>query len=165
MKVSESGIDHILKEEGFSSKAYFDDYKDTARVEHSIGYGHQIKPHEEYLMTKIITKEEGKAIFRADLAQREKEVKALLKVPVTQNQFDALVMFYYNAPRGARAVIALINAKSPTSNIVTTWRSYNKWLAKGPNPLPALVRRRELELKLFLGSSYDQYGSKKKERT
>jgi GH24 family phage-related lysozyme (muramidase) len=56
-----------------------------------------------------ITNAECDAIFAADIAPCERAVNRLLKVKVTQHQFDALVDTYFNCPSAVDA-IKLINA-------------------------------------------------------
>lgn len=150
MNTSAQGIDLILAEEGFSPKPYFDDKRDTARIEYSIGYGHQIKPDEEHLLTAKISREKGREIFEKDLKHFEKIVKGWLKKNLNQNEFDAIVTFAYNTPKGALEVIKLINAGRPESEVLAKWRKYVYWKAQdAKKPWPALVKRREKEIALF----------------
>lgn len=63
----------------------------------TIGYGHELSPTENY--PNGITKTQGENLLRTDILEAEIEVRDWLdanKVPVTQNQFDALVMFIFN---------------------------------------------------------------------
>ena len=57
-----------------------------------------------------ITRDEADAILSRDLEPCERHVNVLLKVPVTQHQFDALCDTYFNCPTAAVAAIRLINA-------------------------------------------------------
>ena len=47
------------------------------------------------------TAEQAKAYFKHDLAKFEKTVNESVTVPLTQNQFDALVSLTYNIGSGA----------------------------------------------------------------
>jgi len=57
-----------------------------------------------------ITAEQADEILGKDLAPCERAVDRLLKVEVTQHQFDMLVDTYFNCPTGAVAAIKLFNA-------------------------------------------------------
>lgn len=57
-----------------------------------------------------ITHDQADEILSRDLEPCVRRVNALLKVKVTQHQFDALVDTYFNCPSAAVAAIKLINA-------------------------------------------------------
>ena len=88
MKASSLCYDLIKHHEGFRSKPY----NDSGGVP-TIGWGHMILPGESYAE---ITKEQGQKILEADVANAEYLVKSLVKVDLTQNQFDALTSFIFN---------------------------------------------------------------------
>jgi len=99
MRMSAEGLGLVKEFEGLRLKAY----KCPAAV-WTIGYGHTsaagaptVNPGME------ITKEEAEAILKRDMVQYEAGVEKLVKVELTQGQFDALVDFAYNAGVGALA--------------------------------------------------------------
>lgn len=57
-----------------------------------------------------ITRAQADALLSADLAPCERAVNRLLKVDVTQHQFDCLADTWFNCPAAAIAAIKLINA-------------------------------------------------------
>lgn len=59
----------------------------------TIGWGHT---GADVKMGMVITQARADELLRLDLAQFEKDVRSLLKVTVTQKQFDALVCFAFN---------------------------------------------------------------------
>lgn len=59
----------------------------------TIGYGHKIKPEENFGQ---INEQQADALFKVDVANAEKLIKKYIKVNVTQTQFDALVSFAYS---------------------------------------------------------------------
>lgn len=61
----------------------------------TIGYGHIIGAHEQYLMTKAISIEEAEKLFDSDVAVREQFVDELIP-PCKQNEFDAIVLLVFN---------------------------------------------------------------------
>lgn len=77
----------------------------------SIGFGHTNAaglPKIEQGMR--CTRAEADEILSRDLGPCERAVDRLLKVEVTQHQFDMLVDTYFNCPTGAVAAIKLFNA-------------------------------------------------------
>ncbi|MGB6193776.1 MAG: lysozyme, partial [Terracidiphilus sp.] len=75
--------------EGFRSRTYLD-----VAGKATIGYGHLLGAHEAFLGE--ITAAQAEALLAADVAQAEQSVARLVKVPLTQGQFDALVDFTFN---------------------------------------------------------------------
>lgn len=93
MQLSEHGEDIIKSFEGLSLSAY----RDSAGV-WTIGYGstryHDGKPVKPD--DKLANKVQAEALFRNILDEYVNAVKNKTHVPLTQNQFDALVSFTYN---------------------------------------------------------------------
>lgn len=104
MKVSPEGRKEIAKHEGNELEAY----QDIVGV-WTIGVGHTaaaggIKP----VKGMRITMAESDAILAQDLRTFEKAVLDAVKVPLTQNQFDALVSLAFNIGGGAFAKSTLV---------------------------------------------------------
>ena len=98
MQISENGLKIIKNFEGLSLSAY----RDVAGV-WTIGYGSTryhdgkgVKPGD-----KLASGAQADALFKNTLGQYENAVNEYVKVPLTQNQFDALVSFTYNEGTGA----------------------------------------------------------------
>lgn len=93
MKTSEKGQQLIKKTEAFMSRPY----RCPAGVP-SIGYGTTVYPNGKAvsMYDPAITIEQANAYFAHDLNRFERDVLSLVKVPMTQGQFDALVSFAYN---------------------------------------------------------------------
>ena len=89
MQLSTAGLDLIRKSEGFRPKTYFD----IAGVP-TIGYGHRLEPKESF--PDGICPTEADVILSWDVRIAEQAVTCLVKVPLTQSQFDALVDFTFN---------------------------------------------------------------------
>jgi lysozyme len=89
MKTSASGIEAITQREG--ERLYV--YKDSGGLE-TIGVGHLLTAFEKY--PNGITKAQSRALLVSDLSSAENAVNALVKVPLTQARFDALVSFVFN---------------------------------------------------------------------
>lgn len=93
-RTSDDGVRFLKDEEGFRPKAYWD-VKQWA-----IGYGHKIIPGDGLTRNSVITDEQATQILRRDLLEREATLRRLVKVPVNQRQFDALISLLYNLGAG-----------------------------------------------------------------
>lgn len=92
-QVNEEGIALIKKWEGFRNAIY----KDTAG-NLTIGIGHKILPGEDF--SAGLSDEEVLSLFQSDTAKAEDIIAANIDVPLTDNQFGALVCLVFNC--GAR---------------------------------------------------------------
>lgn len=91
MKTSDNGIKQIKLREGEILHGYLD-----SKGLLTIGVGHLVKKGEFYRLHQTITLEESTRLLRADLKHAEDAVNSIVKVPLTQNQFDALISFVIN---------------------------------------------------------------------
>ena len=146
MKTSPAGISLIQEFEGRRLEAY----KCPAGI-WTIGYGHtsaagapEVKPG------MVITKQEANDILIRDLVKYENAVDRLVKVPLTQNQFDALVSFAFNVGEGALAKSTLLK-KLNAGNYDAVPAELMKWTKGGGKELPGLVRRRRAEAAMWRG--------------
>jgi lysozyme len=139
MKCNKAGKDLIKKWEGLRLKAYLC----PAGVP-TIGYGHT----GDVKMGNKITEHQADVIFDLDLEKFEEGVTKLLKVPVNENQFAALVSFAYNVGLGAlgkSTLLRLVNSGKGLPEL-----EFAKWTRGGGKVLPGLVKRRQEEALLFL---------------
>src|SRR5258706_16388306 len=98
MKTSPNGRNLIESFEGLILQSY-DDYNDhivnTGDTVHgtlTIGYGHtSVAGPPSVHLGQTLSKDEADQILAADLGRVEQEVNKLVKVPLNQNQYDALV--------------------------------------------------------------------------
>jgi lysozyme len=84
-----------------------------------------------------------------DLEDAEAAVNELVKVPLTQGQFDALVDFVFNlgaAKFAASTLLKLLNA----GNYTAAAAQFKLWCHAGDKVAPGLVKRRAAETDLFL---------------
>ncbi|WP_293958319.1 lysozyme [uncultured Fusobacterium sp.] len=142
MKISDKGIEFLIKEEGEVLHAY----RCAAGV-WTIGVGHTggVTPNMK------ITKEQSRQLLKSDLCRFEKAVNETIKHELLQHQFDALVSFSFNV--GTQAFInstlaKKINANAPWNEIRAEFLRWNK---AGGKVLAALTSRRKREAKLFYG--------------
>jgi lysozyme len=141
MQMSDAGIDVMLKKfEGCKLKAY----RCPANVL-TIGFGHtSAAGAPEVTEGMTITQQQALDILHRDLSQYEQGVEKLVKVQLTQNQFDVLVDFAYNAGLGALAKSGLLRAVN-AKNFDAVPDELMKWTKGGGKVLPGLVKRRQAE--------------------
>lgn len=112
----------------------------------TIGYGHTGADVYEGL---TITLAQAETLLERDLRTSEGYVNSLVKVGLTQNQFDALVSFVYNVGGGAfkdSTLLRLLNAGDYTGAADQLLR-WNKAQGK---VMAGLIKRRQKERELFL---------------
>lgn len=147
MRMSDAGIEAMLKKfEGCKLKAY----KCPAGIL-TIGFGHTSAAGEPIVTPDlVITKQEALDILHRDLKKFEEGVDNLVKVHLTQNQYDVLVDFAYNAGIGALKSSSLLK-KVNAGDFDAVPAELMKWTkgkipGKGSQVLPGLVNRRNAEV-------------------
>jgi len=88
--------------------------------------------------------------LKQDIAEREKRIKGLIKVPVTANMKAALVSLAYNIGTGAFAsstLLRLLNSGADKKLVADQFLRWNKVQGK---EVKGLTNRRKLERELFL---------------
>ena len=145
MQLSAEGLDLIKKSEGFRDRVYLD----VAGFP-TIGYGHLIKPHESF--PSGITEPQATAILSSDVQDAEQSVARLVKVALTQGQFDALVDFCFNLG-AARLASSTLLRELNVGDYQAAARQFLVWDHAGGAVVAGLEARREAELKLWTGPS------------
>lgn len=84
-----------------------------------------------------------------ELAEKSKAVSSVVKVALTQNQFDALASFAYNVGSGAFAKSTMLK-KINAGDMQGAADQFPLWNKGGGQVLPGLVKRRAAERALFL---------------
>ena len=143
MRTSQKGISLIKSFEGLRLKSY----QDSVGV-WTIGYGatRGIGPG----MT--ITTEQAERMLMNDIARFEPELDRLAKVPLNQNQWDALMSFVYNlgsANLGSSTLLKLLNA----GDYAGAAEQFPRWNKAGGQVLEGLTKRRAAERAMFLGAA------------
>ena len=82
MHLSNAGLELLKKSEGYLSSTY----RDVAGFP-TIGFGHRVQPGENF--EAGISPAKGEAILARDVKVAEEAVARLVKVPLTQGQFDS----------------------------------------------------------------------------
>lgn len=125
----------------------FDAYLCPAGV-WTIGYGHTggVKKGD------AITEEEADILLSRDVQDAERAINSYVKVAINQNQFDALVSFVYNLGSGNFKSSTLLR-KLNQCDYLGAANEFERWNKAGGKVLNGLVRRREVEVNLFIGVS------------
>lgn len=149
MKISPAGLALIKRFEGFRNFVYLD-----AVGKATIGWGHLLLEGESF--PQGITEQEGDAMLEADLAPVELAVSTLVRVPLTQPQFDALCSFTYNEGVGTlrrSTMLQTLNAGRyaaiPDALYHVDESGQHGFIFAGGNVLPGLVARRQAEIALW----------------
>jgi len=158
MHMSQGGLDNLLKKfEGCKLKAY----RCPANV-CTIGYGHTSAAGAPQVADgMIITQADAEDILKRDIVKYEIAVMDLVKVKLTQNQFDVLVDFAYNAGVGnlkSSTMLKKVNA----GDLDAVPAELMKWTKGGGKVLPGLVRRRQAAGAWW---SADQHVEEQEQRT
>jgi len=111
----------------------------------TIGFGHAIKQGEHF---SKITKEEAYDLLKKDLLTAENAVCTLIRVPLENWQYDALVDFvfnlgYYSLQRSA------LRSKLNRGEYYEASLEFDRWVWAKGRVLRGLVRRRRTERILF----------------
>jgi len=136
----QGGIDLIKRFEGLRLRSYLC----PANV-WTIGYGHT----GNVTSNQIITSEQAESILKSDLKRFENSVSDVVKVPLNQNQFDALVSLAFNIGSGAFAkstLVKLLNNRDYSGAA----EQFLRWNQAGGRVLDGLSKRRAAERSLFL---------------
>jgi GH24 family phage-related lysozyme (muramidase) len=155
-KMSPAGVDHLKLYEELRLKPYDDRTGKEVRSakeckgKPTIGWGHVILPDEEHLF-KGITERKAEEIFRKDLAPRERQVAALVKVPLTQGQFDALVSFEFNTGRLATSTLL---RRLNQGQYAAVPQQLMLWVNDDGKRVEGLVNRRKKEVRMWRGEGY-----------
>lgn len=160
MKTSLAGAKLIADFEGFPNDGR--PYNDPVGYA-TVGYGHligkrRVEPadaHSQWIEGQHtpgrLTEAEGERLLIVDLHERELAVERLVKVPLSQNEFDAVMSLVYNIGVGNFAdstVLRRLNTADPQGAA----DAFLLWTKAGspPRVLDGLVRRRRAERALFL---------------
>ena len=145
ISVSNKGVDLICEFEGKRLVAY-----DDGVGVWTIGFG-TIKYPNGVRVKKgdTCTLDQAKEYMRHDLIEFEHTVNSSVKVPLNQNQFDALVSLAYNIGSNAFKSSTLVK-KLNTGDYQGAADQFNVWVNAGGKRMQGLVNRRDKEKLLFL---------------
>jgi lysozyme len=142
MRISERGLALIRESEGFSATVYL-----CPAGKPTIGYGHVVEDGEDFSAGGIRV-DQAETLLIQDVAVAERAVSRLVTVEVSQNEFDALVVFAYNIGIHAfekSTLLRFLNAGDKQAAAA----QFGHWVYGGGVILAGLVNRRAAETALF----------------
>jgi len=140
MPTSPIGLALIKEFEGCSLKAYLCPAKKA-----TIGYGNTFYTNgSKVKMGDTITQEQADELLRQTLKGFESIISKRIKVPLNQNQFDALVSHTFNTG-GSDTLFKLINEGKDVKQWWTT-----RYIQADGVVQKGLIRRRKAEYDLFM---------------
>lgn len=142
MQLSAAGLDFIKSHEGFSAVPYNDGFGFW-----TIGYGHRIKTGESFTR---ISQAEALQLLAADTAWAQSAVKRLVRVPLTQSMFDALVSLVFNWGEGNFSRSSHLQKLNAGDYYGAADRISQHPITSAGQVAPGLVRRRREESQMFL---------------
>lgn len=146
MKISQAGLDLIKEFEGLR----LDAYQDSVGV-WTIGYGSTYWPDGRKVKKgdKLANEAEAEQLLRDTVKTYEAGVNRVVKVHITQNQFDALVSFAFNLGVTALEKSTLVR-KLNQIDVIPVANEFSRWTKAGGKEMEGLRRRRAAERELFL---------------
>lgn len=140
MKTSNNGIELIKRHEGLVLQAYL-----CPAGVWTIGHGHTrgVKPSDR------INPQQAEQFLREDLRSAETIVLRLVRKPLTQNQFDALVSFVFNIGAGNFQASTLLRRVNENPLNPDIRGELGRWIYAKRVVLPGLVKRRKDEADLY----------------
>ncbi len=148
MKLDEAGEKFITEFEGFSDRPYYATEEERKKGIVTIGFGNTFYPDGKKvkITDKQISREEAYQMFRHIVKKFCDIVNSKIKVPITQNQFNALVSHTYNTG-GSNTLFSLVNKKSDKKSI-EKWFT-ERYITQNEKVVKGLVRRRKAECDLY----------------
>lgn len=142
--LSPKGVDLIKGFEGYKSNAYLD----SANV-WTIGHGTIKYPNGTRVKKgDVCTPAQAVEYMKHDLIGFEKTVNTEVKVPINQNQYDALVSLTYNIGQGAFSGSTLLK-KLNAKDYAGASEQFLVWKKAGGQVVQGLLNRRIKERAVF----------------
>jgi lysozyme len=148
VQLSAAGLELIKKSEGFRGHLY----TDVAGFP-TIGYGHRVTLRESF--PGGIGEAQATAMLTKDVLEAEQVVGRLVRVALTQGQFDALVDFCFNLGAGRLAGSSLLRELN-AGQYETAGEQLLSWDHAGGAVNAGLKARREAEFQLWTGDASEQ---------
>lgn len=112
----------------------------------TIGYGHT----QNVKLGMTCNQKQAEEWLESDFFLAKRDVKAVVKVPLKENQLDALASFVFNL--GVRKLIqSTLLKKLNAGDYSGAACEFDKWVFGGGVKLKGLVKRRAAERQLFEG--------------
>jgi lysozyme len=139
-RINDNGLALIKSFEGFRPDPYPDEGGTW-----TIGYGHT---QDVDAGSAAVTEAQAETLLQEDVGAAEESVCGAIVVPLTDNQYAALVSLVYNA--GSAPLTRMLGARLNAGDYAGAAQEFLRWRLSGGMVSDGLVRRREAERALFL---------------
>jgi lysozyme len=141
-------LNFIKKAEG---GLYLKAYLDSGFVP-TIGYGstYDFDKQRKVQMGDIITKEQAERWLQLVTNKDAAEIKNLVKVPLNNNELNALISFVYNVGINAFKASSLLRLLNSGTDKKLVADQFDRWVYDNGVKVKGLITRRNAEKKLFL---------------
>ena len=146
--ITQEGLDLIKRFEGFSPKVYV-----CPAGYRTIGYGHVVRPGENF---SVIQEDYAEEILARDVQSAERSVLNLIKVSLSDEQFNALVSFTFNCG-GAALQRSTLRRKVNREEHEDVPEELLKWCRGGGKILKGLLRRRQAEADMYSDGTMPEF--------
>ena len=147
LKLSPDGLKLIKEQETIGGKPELFAYPDAGNF--AIGFGANFINGRRVREGETITVKQAEELLRVDVLKFENAVKSTLNVPLTQNEFDALISLTYNIGGGAFNT-STIARKLNRGEYISASKEFERWNKSQGKVISALTRRRLKEKTLYL---------------
>lgn len=158
MKISPKGLEIIKQHEGFSATAYPDPGSKNG-LPWTIGYGHTATAKKGMRITRAKAEE----LLKQDVRWAERVVERHIKVPLNQNQFDALTSFAFNVGEKQFKGSSVCKEANKGNHAKVPSR-LALWIKNDGSVMPGLVKRRGQEGELYMTPEGDAPRGRKSNR-
>ena len=141
--ITQEGLDLIKRFEKFSPTIYV-----CPGGWPTIGYGHVVCDDEREHFEHGIDENIGEELLRRDVETAERAVLRLIRVPLTDGQFDALASFAFNLGAGALQRSTLRRKVNREEHALVP-AEFMRWVWAGGRKLKGLVHRRTAEAEVY----------------
>lgn len=160
---SQAGMNLLEKAESLSLQPYDDQTGRPTNVwvpGATIGYGHLITQNEWTTYENGFQQADAESLLSHDLAGCVAAVRSVITAPVSQNEFDAMVMLAFNigVPAFTTSSVSKLvnnpNAASPYANLEAAWKAWDRSQGK---VMVGLDRRRQCEWDVYANDLYQSW--------
>lgn len=147
LKLSPNGLKLIKEQETIGGKPNLVAYPDAGN--YAIGFGANFINGRRVRERETITVKQAEELLRADVLKFENQVKNTLNVPLTQNEFDAIISLTYNIG-GAAFNSSTLAEKLNRGEYESAANEFEKWVNSQGEVSSGLKERRLKEKTLYL---------------
>lgn len=142
-ELNEQSLDNIKKHEGWAPCTY---------DENLIGYGHKIKPSDNFTDRTCISEDQGADLLKKDVAEASTCVAKMVKPELNDNEFGAITSWTYNVgcnKANKSTLVKRLNAGDKGA-VCGELKKWNKATVDGVRvELEGITQRRKDECELF----------------